>query len=181
MQNDIDQRISQLIDDELNNTETLELLKKIKHDDTLRKRMFRYQAVSQSIKSGKFILIKSDFIESISHKIQQEPAYLLPPKKSSTSKLKTYATAASILAVAVFAGQVFLQNQSANENKNLSVAAITTQNNPSEPNRLKSASEKNKPLNAEFNAYLQAHNSSFYTNGEAYFQQDAKIVSFGGE
>ncbi len=54
MQDDMNQRISQLIDADLDNKDTLELLKSIRLDESLRKKMIRYQAISQSIKTGKF-------------------------------------------------------------------------------------------------------------------------------
>lgn len=179
MQDDINQRISQLIDDDLNTTDTLGLLKMIRSDERFSNKMLRYQAISQSIKSGKFEAVRPDFLKNISNKIQQEPAYLLPTKKSSVSKLKVYATAASVLTVAVLAGQVLWQKQSTDNDKIVTVAANTAHNKPLEHRNTKQLTAKSKPLNAEFNAYLQAHNSSFYTNGEAYFQPDAKVVSFG--
>jgi negative regulator of sigma E activity len=179
MQDDMNQRISQLIDADLNNKDTLELLKTIRLDESLRKKMIRYQAISQSIKTGKFETVSSDFVQSITAKIEQEPTYLLPPKHSSPAKFKIYATAASVLAVVVLAGQVMWRSHPANDAQAIALAQNSTQSKSFPfPNSTRT-SVKGKPLNAEFNAYLQAHNSSFYTNGEAYYQPDAKVASFG--
>jgi sigma-E factor negative regulatory protein RseA len=43
----------------------------------------------------------------------------------------------------------------------------------------KAKQNKHQPLNAQFNDYLKAHNSSVYTNGEANFQPYAAVTSFG--
>lgn len=181
MYEETNQNISRLIDGELGHDETLDLLKKIQSDKVLKNKMSRYQAISQALKTDEFYQVRSDFSHKVFQEIQQEPAYFLPqlnPQHLSQvqdkqSKRKFYAVAASTLAAAVLVGQSLRDDSSTNKYPTVTAMAVP------QPEKLKQSSRR--PLNAEFNDYLQAHNSSVYTNGEAHFQPYAKVTAYGQE
>ena len=187
--------ISRLVDGELGYDETLHLLKKMQSDDVLKHKMSRYHAISQALKTDRFHQVSTDFSRKVFQEIQQEPVYLLPQKKpkqfafpSSTpsqanySKRKFYAVAASTLVAAVLVGQGFRDKSAGIRIETVSATAIPQQSLPvalaqSEPSK----QPARRPLTAQFNDYLQAHNTSVYTNGEANFHPYAKIAAYGRE
>jgi sigma-E factor negative regulatory protein RseA len=190
MHKEINQKISRFIDGELGYDETLDLLEKIQSDEALKHKMSRYQAISQALKTDEFYQVISDFSHKVFQEIQQEPAYLLPQLKSQPhsqsqdrqpqSKRKLFAVAASALAAAVLVGQSLRDDQSANKYQAISAMAVPQQSLPAsfaQPGKLKQRNRQ--PLNAQFNDYLQAHNNSVYTNGEANFQPYAKVTAYG--
>ncbi len=185
MCDEINETISRFIDNDLNHDETLDLLKKIQNDEKLKAKMSRYQAISQALKTEEFLQIRSDFSNSIFQQIQQEPSYLLPqPNRPETQTKQFYwAAAASALIAAVLVGysawinHPFKNNYQAIAASSVpqsSLAAISGQN-------LSTKQPTRGPLTSQFNAYLQAHNNSVYTNGEANFHPYAKMAAYGQE
>lgn len=183
MRDEINQNISRLIDGDLGYDETLGLLKKIKSDKELKAKMDRYQTISLALKTEEVIQIRPDFASKISQAIQQEPAYLLPQRKpDKPHNKKIFAVAASSLVAAVLVGYQIRHNSPSFDRQQTSATfAASTQ-----PSRsvVTAQSEKemqrpNHPRTAQFNDYLQAHNSSVYTVGEANFHPYAKTASYG--
>jgi sigma-E factor negative regulatory protein RseA len=190
MYEETNQNISRLVDGELDHDETLDLLKKIQSDKALKNKMSRYQAISQALKTDEFYQVRSDFSHKVFQEIQQEPVYFLPQLKpqhpsqaqDKQSKRKLYAVAASTLAAAVLVGQSLRDNPSANKYQTVTAMAIPQQQMPASVVHSENLKQRNRqPLNAQFNDYLQAHNSSVYTNGEAHFQPYAKVTAYGQE
>ncbi|CAG7855954.1 hypothetical protein MCAMS1_00277 [biofilm metagenome] len=189
MHDDINEKISRLIDGDLGYAETLELLKKIQADESLRNKMCRYQSISQSVKADAFFPVSSDFSRKIFQEVQQEPTYFLPqliksqPESQAQSlqkhaRGKWLAVAASTIAVAVLVGQSMRNDRTVGNPQN--ITAIAQSSLPvSYPPAQKTKHINRRPLNAQFNDYLQAHNNSVYTNGEAEFQPYARVASFG--
>ena len=183
---EVNEKISRLIDADLKYDETLTLLKQVQSDDALKAKMCRYQAISEALKTDQFYQVKSDFSNKVFQEIQQEPTYLLPsfkPKQHLPShskysnRSKIFAVAASTVAAAILVGYNTMNEKQINGPQNLA-------ENSTYPSQLlaNSKPEKSKPdrqpLNAQFNDYLQAHNNSVYTNGEANFQPYAKVTSY---
>jgi sigma-E factor negative regulatory protein RseA len=184
MYEEINQNISRLVDGDLGHDETLGLLKKIQSDETLKRKMSRYQTISQALKADGFCQVRPNFSDKVFQEIQQEPAYLLPQLKPQPqdrqAKLKLFAVAASALAAAVLVGQSLRDDPSANSYQTLSAMAVPQQSLPAafaQPGKLKQRNRQ--PLNARFNDYLQAHNNSVYTNGEVLFQPYTKMTAYG--
>ena len=125
------------------------------------------------MKTDAFLLTKADFSTKIRQQIQQEPAYLLPQHKSFKRSHKQIAVAASILVVAVMAGR------SVNDPDQHSMAASTLQVAQHQlPEQSTPVEATQYPLNKRINDYLQAHNGSVYTNGEANFQPFARVTAY---
>jgi sigma-E factor negative regulatory protein RseA len=184
MRDEINQNISRLIDDDLGYDESLILLNKIQTDETLKKKMARYQIISHSMKNEEYLPISPDFSKNIFEAIQLEPTYLLPQRRQTKSNTKTYfAAAASALIAAILVGQ-HLQSRSLSGNNFQKVATTAALNQVTPATLAQSGREKElqrHPLTAQFNDYLQAHNSSVYTNGEANFHPYAKMAAYGNE
>lgn len=187
---ELNENISGLVDGELEHGQTLDLLKKIQLDDGLKCKMSRYQAISQALRTDQFHQVSSDFSRKVFQEIQQEPTYFLPQLKpqattqwqSKYPKRKMYAVAASALVAAVLVGQGIRNDQAGNTLPTLSANAIPQQSMPTALAKADPTKQRTRqPLNAQFNEYLQAHNSSVYTNGEANFQPYAKVAAYGRE
>jgi sigma-E factor negative regulatory protein RseA len=189
MYEEMNQNISRLIDGDLGYEETLVLLKKLRSDEALKAKVCRYQAIGEALKTDQFYQVSPDFSQRVFQEIQREPAFFLPQLKpqppsqlqhNQYKRNKMLAIVASTVAVAVFVGQSLRDEPSVNQNQTVAAVSIPAQpfaTSLAKPEKLKPASRQ--PLNVQFNEYLQAHNSSVYTNGEANFQPYGKVTSYG--
>lgn len=175
MHEDLNQKISQLLDDELDHQEALSLLKKIQSTPDLNNKLNRYEAISQTLKTDIFLLPDRDFSARISSLIEQEPIYFLPQRRNIINhSRKLVATAASIAVIGMIAG--LNMNQPVEDVKMASAlqSSSTVSVNPGVASRKK----ESDPVNKQINDYLQAHNSSVYTNGQANFQPYARVTTY---
>jgi sigma-E factor negative regulatory protein RseA len=174
MSEDLNQKISQFLDNELDHVDALNLLKKMQLQPGLQDKLNRYQAIRHAMKSDAFLVSKADFLTKIHQQLLQEPVYLLPQHKSFKRSHKHIAVAASIVIVAIIAGRgMNNQNQ---PSKPASLLQVAQQQLPKQSVNPVEASQY--PLNKRINDYLQAHNSSVYTNGEANFQPFARVTAY---
>lgn len=193
MQDNMNEKISRLIDGDLDHAETLELLKKIQTDESLRLKLWCYQTISQTLKSDVNCHAGSDFSRKVFQDIQQEPPHFLPqisqaktlpqtPKTQQQHGRMWLAVAASTVAAAVLVAQAIRNEQNTGNIQSITAMASPQLALPaSYPSSTNSKPVNRRPLNAQFNEYLQAHNSSVYINGEAEFQPYARVASFGRE
>jgi sigma-E factor negative regulatory protein RseA len=184
MYEDLNQKISQFLDKELDYNEALSLLKKIQAHPEVKNKLNRYEAISSAIKSETFLTARPDFSERIRQEIQNEPAYLLPGRKMPPQhkQLKRHhkilAVAASLAVVAVITTRTI--NNPPDKIKSASIIEVAQQQlpeQPSEPVSYKNEAEPS-PINSQINDYLQAHNSSVYTNGQANFQPYTRVTAY---
>ena len=178
MPEDLNQKISQFIDNELDHVNALSLLKKIKLQPELQDKLNRYEAISYAMKTDVFLLTTTDLSTKIHQQIQKEPHYLLPQHKPLKRNHKQIAVAASIAIVAVIAGHGM--NNQDQHSKKASVIQVAQQQLPKQSSNpvVKANQVGQYPLNKRINDYLQAHNSSVYTNGEANFQPFARVTAY---
>lgn len=174
MQDDLKQKISQLLDDDLDRHEALNLLTKIRSNPDLKDKLIRYETISHALKTECFLLPDTEFSAKISQRIKQEPSYMLPGVNAFTSHRKLLATAASIAFVAVIAG--LSSNNPVEEVKTASAIGtpVMATANPGAVNH----PVESYPVNKQINDYLQAHNSSVYTNGQANFQPYTRVTTY---
>lgn len=79
MHEDLIQKISRFLDDELPEDEALSLLQKMRIDSELADKMRRYEAISHAIKNDDLLVAaRPDFVSSVNSRIQHEPTYLIP-------------------------------------------------------------------------------------------------------
>jgi len=184
MPEDLNQKISQFLDNELDHVQTLSLLNKMQLQPELQDELNRYEAISHAMKTDVFLLTKADFSTKIRQQIQKEPVYLLPQHKPLKRSHKQIAVAASIAIIAVVAGRGMNgmngMNGMAPHSKVTSTVQVVQHQRPEKStNPVAHASQAEQyPLNKRINDYLQAHNSSVYTNGEANFQPFARVTAY---
>ena len=179
MPEDLNQKISQFLDNELDNDEALTLLQKMQLQSELQDKLNRYEAISHAMKTDVFLTTESDFSARIRQQIQQEPVYFLPQHKPIKRDSKLIALAASIAIVAVIAGRS-INNQS-QHSKVASTAQVVAQHRLLEESSNHNVYAKQAaqyPLNKRINDYLQAHNSSVYTDAEATALPYARVTTY---
>jgi sigma-E factor negative regulatory protein RseA len=178
MSEDFNQKISQFLDNELDHNQALNLLNKIKLQPELQDKLNHYQSISNAIKTGDFILAKDDFLTKIQEQLHKEPIHFFPSQNSSKWSHKQIALAASIAIIAVIAGNGMLNlDLHSKIASNIQVAQYPQPQKASVPVAYANKS-KQYPLNKRINDYLQAHNSSVYTNGEANFQPFTRVTAY---
>ena len=168
MPEQINEKISLLIDDELDSEQALSLLKKIQDDEELEAGLQRYQLIGQVLKNETCYLLDSDFADKIHGKIRDEPIFFIPAKKAGIDWRKTgFAMAASIvLAVVWLVNRIDKQEHSYSQQE---FAMAVPQ--PIQPDA----------MNARFNDYLQAHDNSVYINNDTRVQPYARVVGYHQE
>ena len=175
MSEDLNQKISQFLDNEIDPVDALSLLKKMRSQPELQDTLNRYEMISHAMKADAFLLTKADFSTKIQQQIQQEPVYLLPQqRKRLKPSHKQIAVAASFVIVAVIVGRGI--NEPDQPFKAASVLQVAQQPHPEKS--VNPAEVPQNQLNNRINDYLQAHNSSIYTNGEADFQSFAGVATY---
>jgi sigma-E factor negative regulatory protein RseA len=179
MHDDLIQRISQFLDNELDQEEALSILKKIQIEPELLSKMNRYEAISHVLKTDVLLYPSSDFSAKVNKELRNEPIHLLPKNyffgaKKLPRQSTIIALAASIAVVAIISFQGI--NFVGNNLKSPSLQLAKQQNPEKLAQEVVGLHEKEQlPANARFNDYLQAHNSSIYTSGEANFRPFATV------
>ncbi|MGZ8190513.1 MAG: sigma-E factor negative regulatory protein [Methylococcaceae bacterium] len=181
MNEELNTKISQFIDDELGHDEALSLLQKMQSQSELIHTMNRYEAISHALKTDVFLTVSADFSANISQQIQQEPHYFLPQRKFISRNYKIAAVAASIAVIAVVAGRTV--NNPIERIKTSPTFQIAQQQLPRQASKpvVYASQAQEIPLNIRINDYLQAHNSSVYTNGEATVKSLTRVTAYGQE
>lgn len=172
MNDELNQKISQFLDDDLACEDAIGLLQEIRLKPELADKFNRYEAISHALKSDVFLDVKTDFSARISQQLEAEPVYLINPKRRSLWLTpKFLALAASIAVFAVILQQGFQAN-APQLASSLSVAKLNA-----EPTLV----TKEVPLNTRIYEYLQAHNSSIYNNDEAELRPLTQVTSYHRE
>jgi sigma-E factor negative regulatory protein RseA len=164
MNESLPEKLSLLIDDQLEASQAFSLLKTAKQDAELQAKLRRYALISQAMKTEQCSVASLDFADKIHQRIKQEPSYLLPvhPKISRTNKA-ALAIAASVLLAVV----------------GLSVSKLQLQNTPELGiNTVAQRSTKAEQSNAQFKEYLQAHDNVWYVNNTVGNQSQVRMVSY---
>ena len=165
---EINQKISQLIDDELDIRQAQALLRQIQADPALQAKLQRYQLLGQALKNDKCIILDKHFAEKIHQQISQEPSYLISRKSANPNpwlQRTGLALAASILlAVMWLAG-----NQQNQRNPLPALVFLAPQLDPA------------PAVNPRLNEYLQAHDNTLYSNHTSRVQPYARVVGYQQE
>jgi Anti sigma-E protein RseA, N-terminal domain. len=73
MHEELNQKISQFIDNELEQQEALNLLKSIRSTPTLNRQYNHHRTISQAIKTDTVVFVKADFATSLSKNYNMSP------------------------------------------------------------------------------------------------------------
>ncbi len=176
MQEDLDLKVSMLVDGELDPAEAIRVLDEIRQNPQLRAKWNRYNAASLSMKSHSKVFPDATFFDKVSQVLESEPVILNPSrsrKKASNRFAYAAALAASFVIVGFFAWSMVPKefNQSPIEPILSTVetypANVQLVNQLSVPRRL--------------NDYLITHNESAYQSGGQNILSYARVVSYSTE
>lgn len=164
MQQQLNEKLSMLIDDQLESRQACELLKTMSDDVQLQAKARRYHLISQAIKNDGYLTAEDGFARQLHHRLRDEPIYLLP-KKSRTNldwqKTLGLAAAASMAMVAVLVfSQSEKQTQLLDRGNSMAMAHAPTTDH------------------AKFKEYLQAHDNTWYVNNKAGVQQYTRLAGY---
>ena len=173
--NNTNQIISQFVDDELAPTELDALLLSIKEQPELINKIARYQLTGAVLNNNQAVIIKTQFLDNISQKIEQEPHYLLPKrivKKRSAARWQksSLALAAVVSVVAVISLQP--------KNNDNPMAQTVAQQTQIQEKPVQIAKSKQTRQHERLKAYLQAHSDDLYTHGSLSTHPFARVASF---
>jgi sigma-E factor negative regulatory protein RseA len=182
MHEELIQKISQLLDDELPQEDSLTLLQKIRARSELADKMRRYEAISHALKNEVFISAGPNFAEKVSQKIQNEPIYLIPKARRHFSHSRqwkrSHKIAAAAASVAVIAFIAHTQRPQPGSNIQVALAKPPIDQSPKIKAVENIKQSESYTVNQQINDYLQAHNNSVYTNGQANFQSYAQVTHY---
>lgn len=163
MQEQLNEKLSLLVDDQLDQTQALALLKAVQHDAELQAKLRRYALISQALKSEQCSLANADFVDKVHQQIKEEPIYFLPRQKPSHRLTKSaLAVAASVILAVVW----------------LSASHLQKQVQPyADVNTIAQRSAQAEQTNAQFKEYLQAHDNVWYVNDNVGNRSYARLAS----
>jgi sigma-E factor negative regulatory protein RseA len=178
MNEQLNEKISQFLDDELGHDETLRLLQAMQSQPELINTLNRYQAIGSALKTDVFLTVSPDFSAQISQQIHQDPHHFLPQRRFTLRTYQTLALAASVAVVAVLVGQG-IDHPAENFNALPAVQLAQQLPPPSTPKSVVYIDQPQQaPLNSRISDYLQAHNRNVYTNGEASVRSLTQVTAY---
>jgi sigma-E factor negative regulatory protein RseA len=181
MHEDLIQKISLFLDDELPPDEASKLLQKVLAHSELADKMQRYEAISHAIKNDEALIsARPDFAASVSSRIQHEPTYLIPnaPRRFVRHRrfTRSHKIAAAAASVAVMALVAHTQRPELAGNAQVVAAKAPIRQVPQMADA--KTPQNSYPVNQQINDYLQAHSSIYSSNSQADFQPYAQVTHF---
>lgn len=180
MNTEINQKISQFLDDELSPVELDNLLLKIKKQSALKKTMSRYQTMSEVLKKEHVILADTDFLNKIKQQVEQEPHHFLPQQPVKKERGYFWQKTGLALAASVACVAVIMSQQTGFQSPP-ETQQIIAKNKIEEP-AVQQVAKKTKPVQHQrLKAYLQAHNDDLYTHGSLNTHPLARVTGYEQE
>lgn len=175
MQNNIEEKISMLLDDELSSKEAIALLEKIDQDDQLRQIWYRYNNISLALKSDQYISVDSQLSDHVKKSIEVVPTVLAPNVGLQGPKKWVFALAASVVFIAVFSWPRFFSDLET------PAEPITIAEHLPEPLASPELAQWDEELDSRLNDYLVTHNESAYSTGMQGMLPYARVVGYSGQ
>ena len=169
----LNQKLSQFIDNELEPKERLEFQKELLRNPDLQARLKRYQLIGAAIKLASTIEINAGFSDLIKERLEQEPIYFLPQKKSGAKRYKQLAIAASLTAFAIVSAYSVRFTQQQSQESTMQLAQ-----NPVAQSSHAASTSFEYPINKQISDYLQAHNDSLKENPDSIYQPYTRLSSY---
>ncbi len=148
MQEPTNQKISLLLDDQLDSREAIAMLERIADDPALQAQLWRYQTASAAIKHGAFAPPAADFSRKVSQRLAQEPFIVSRPQPRPAASVNWQKAGLALVASGLLAA-MWLNSQ----NNNPRQATPTLVYNLSSQGSLPAG------VNPRLNEYLLAHDS----------------------
>ncbi len=175
MQDELNSKLSELIDHELSVEEALGLMDSINDIPEHEDKLHRYRAVSQVIKTDSFLNADVDFVNRVKKEVALEPLYLLPVKQRQTRNyqiISALAASVAIMAIFIYGG---MSQPIEDDSPLLKLAAKTSLQ------KVKPDSGGQDSTNNKFNDYLEAHRGSLYMAGSPGYQSYVRLADYGQE
>lgn len=163
MSEDINLKISQFMDNELEHDDALKLLNTLAAQPQLQHKLNRYTAISQALKSQVYIDLKVGFSENIAECIQKELAPDLEKPELFKQTYHWLALAVSLAIIAVIVGQSF--------NSQLAIPSTTIE-------LAQHWLPEQSDLNKRISLYLKEHSLGVYAESEADVKPFAKATTY---
>ncbi len=189
MKTEINQKISQFLDDELHHVEEERVLLKISKDPELLKKMNRYKMVSHALKTDTVVKVKDDFLNQINKQLEDEPHYLLPKPKNKNKyknrsvmgwKNASIAVAASVAIASVLVSQKLNFQENPQPSAVLATAETVPEQQKAEVSGIAEDQQTNEYAamqHERLKAYLQAHSGDLYTHGSVAIHPYARVAN----
>ncbi|MCK5355416.1 MAG: sigma-E factor negative regulatory protein [Methyloprofundus sp.] len=177
MNDDLNLKLSQLVDDELAKDESVKLFELVHEQPELDAKLQRYELLGRVIKSECFIQADADFVSKVSQGLEQEAVVFAPAWRQRRSVMQTLsAIAATIAVIAVIViGGVSRPTEEAQP-----PLMLAENNNVKETEAINVEVKEDKAkVDPRFIAYLEAHDNSLYAAGSPGLQSYVRVVSYG--
>jgi len=162
------EKLSLLLDGELNKDESLKLLDLVETDPELKRRWRRYCVANAVLQEKSAIVPDKRFVERVSTAVAKEPTILAPPAKARIrEKVVTRALAAVLAMVAVLVGKSFLEHSPTDGAHLIAKAQQGTV----------LADGNASSMDPDFQDYLVLHNETAYLAGAQGMLPYARLVS----
>lgn len=162
----MNEKLSQLLDDELNASDGVDLLSRIAGDVEAQTQWRRYSLMRESLRSGRVLVPDAHFAERISAAVADEPTVLAPRRatRKLPEKAVTVALAASLAMVAVLVAKS-LQDYTPGRGADLLALSDLM------------GSTVQSTGDAEFRDYLVSHYETAYLSGAQGMLPSVQLVS----
>ena len=176
MQEDLEIKMSMLVDDELDSKEALQVLSEISTNPELRAKWNRYKSMSYALRHDSVVLPKPSFFHSVSQALDDEPT-IIGPSIARQKARQNYPAIAAALAASVVAVVIFIgSNLPVGLNKPLeSTVASSEKERPVAIQKVQLAKSPTVP--SRLNDYLITHDESIYSAGTQSMLPYARVVS----
>lgn len=188
MQEELNKKISQFVDHELDLQQNFSLISDVKQHADLKSKLNRYQVIGQVLKNDQVVVLREDFAERIAQQIQHEPVYFLPSQTHASLPWKrtAMALAASFLVMAVMLPNFINQSKTGPESESIiaqqqAVLDIQPTTASATAKLEKSKAGPQRTQNQRFKDYLLAHSNSIYTIGASNYQPYARVARYAQE
>ncbi len=181
MNTEINQKISQFLDDELTVAELDELLVKIKKQPDLKNKMNRYQVMTQVMKMDHAVMANVGFLDNINLQLEREPNYLLPVQKEREKQKQFWQKTSLAVAASIACIAVIMSQKSVMQPNEQSLQTVASLEEAIEVPPVQMVKKRQNSQHERFKAYLQAHNDDLYTHGSLNAYPFAQVASYGQE
>ncbi len=173
------QRLSELLDGELEGARAASLLDAVAVDSELRATWERYHLIAQAIRREPIEVRYRTCAEQIRQRIASEPAVLAPrgrrrPTRRSLQRAAGLAMAASVAVVAFFAAPMLLQDTSSGPDASTPVAQLVERESIS----IQRLQREHPELASKLGLYLVTHQVSAPATGAKGMLPYATLVSY---
>ena len=164
MQEQVNEKISLLIDDELQHDQALSLLRGLQQDEDARLTLERYQLISQVLKNDNCLMLNKQFADKIQQQLNYEPVWLLPVKKPVINWQKTSLAIAASITLAM----VWIVHKLDKDLHTNPVPIMVVESQRLSP----------QAIDPRLNDYLQAHDNTIYSNNLPTAHPYARVVGY---